>query len=251
MPGSHAALTGRMMFDHKGIDYKRTDLLPAASWPVLKACRFPELTVPAAIIDGERIQGSKKLVRELERRRPEPPLFPQDPEAREAVEEAETFGDEILQQRVREIFLWAVGKDRSGLAGYLEGGKIGMPLKLAQLTAGPFIALDARVRGANDENVRAALEDFPGLLQQVDDWIEAGVLGTPELNAADLQIAPSICLAMTLDDLRPFIEGRPAGRYARQVVPHYPGRTPPVLPDEWLEPLRQETKNDARRGQER
>ena len=25
MPGSHAALTGRMMFDYKGIDYKRTE----------------------------------------------------------------------------------------------------------------------------------------------------------------------------------------------------------------------------------
>ena len=30
-----------------------------------------------------------------------------------------------------------------------------------------------------------------------------------------------------------------AGQHARQVVPQYPGRTPPVLPDEWLEPLRQ------------
>jgi hypothetical protein len=57
------------------------------------------------------------------------------------------------------------------------------------------------------------------------------------LNAADLQIAPSVRLAMSLDDLRPFIEGRPAAGHAEKVVPHYPGRTPKVLPEEWLEPL--------------
>ena len=45
MPGSHAALTGQLLFEHKGIDYKRTDLLPVVSWVVLKALRFPALTV--------------------------------------------------------------------------------------------------------------------------------------------------------------------------------------------------------------
>lgn len=238
MPGSHAALTGKMMLDHKGIDYKRTDLLPAAAWPVLKAFRFPDLTVPAAIIDGERVQGSRTIARELERRRPEPPLFPADPGQREAVEQAEAFGDEVLQQRVREIFLWSVGKDRSGLAGYLEGGKIGMPHRLAQLTAGPFIALDARARGATDENVQAAIEALPGLLERVEAWIDAGVLGGDRRNVADLQIAPSLRLAMTLEDLRPFIAGRAAGEYARTVVPHYAGHVPPVLPEGWLQPLR-------------
>jgi hypothetical protein len=33
------------------------------------------------------------------------------------------------------------------------------------------------------------------------------------------------------------IEGRPAGRLATRIVEHFPGRTPPVLPPEWLEPL--------------
>ena len=37
MPGSHAATTGELLFQQKGIDYKRTDLLPVVSWLVLKA----------------------------------------------------------------------------------------------------------------------------------------------------------------------------------------------------------------------
>lgn len=237
MPGSHAALAGRMMLDLKGIDYKRIDLLPAASWPVLKAFRFPEVTVPAAIIDGERVQGSRTLARALERLAPEPPLFPAAPAARAAVEEAEAFGDEVVQQRVREIFLWSLGRDRSGLTGYLEGGRIGMPHRLARLTAGPSIALDARARGANDDNVRSALAVFPTMLDRIEAWITAGVLGGERVNAADLQIATSLRLAMTLQDLRPHLEGRPAGAYAERIVPHYPGHTPSCLPEEWLEPL--------------
>lgn len=141
MPGSHAATTGQLLFDHKGISYKRTDLLPVVSWVVLKALRFPEVTVPAATVDGERVQGTRAIARELERRKPQPPLFPDDAVRRRAVEEAERFGDEELQQRVREIFLWSARKDRSGLVGYLEGAKIGIPHRVAASTAGPFIAL--------------------------------------------------------------------------------------------------------------
>jgi glutathione S-transferase len=237
IPGSHAATTGQLLFDHKGIDYKRTDLLPVVSWIVLKALRFPDVTVPAAKLDGERVQGTRAIAHVLERRKPDPPLFPDDPERRRAVEEAERFGDEELQQRVREIFLWSTRRDRSGLVGYLEGAKIGMPHRLAAMTAGPFIALDARSRGATDENVRRAIAGFPRMLQRIDDWIEEGVLGGEHPNAADLQIAPSLRLAMSLDDLRPAIEGRPAGRLATRIVKHFPGRTPPVLPREWLEPI--------------
>jgi len=238
MPGSHAATTGQLLFDHKGIDYKRTDLLPVISWVVLKALRFPEVTVPAATIDGQKVQGTRAIAHELDRRQPEPPLFPADPERRREVEEAERFGDEELQQRVREIFLWSARRDRSGLVGYLEGSKIGMPHALAAKTAAPFIALDARSRGATDENVRRAIAGLPGMLQRIDDWIAEGILGGEPPNAADLQIAPSLRLAMSLDDLRPTIEGRPAGQLATRIVPHFPGRTPAVLPPEWLEPLR-------------
>ena len=64
------------------------------------------------------------------------------------------------------------------------------------------------------------------------------MLNGEQLNAADFQIAPSIGLAMTLEDLRPAIEGRPAGELARRVVPAYPGHTPPSFPPAWLGPLR-------------
>jgi glutathione S-transferase len=103
--------------------------------------------------------------------------------------------------------------------------------------AGPFIALDARSHEATDDNVRCDISNLPGILQRIDDWIADGVLGGEELNAADFQIAPSLRLAMSFDDLRPAIENRPASELALRVVPQYPGRIPPVLPAAWLEPL--------------
>ena len=46
---------------------------------------------------------------------------------------------------------------------------------------------------------------------------------------------------MTLDDLRPAIESRPAGALAKRVVPDYPGKAPPILPPAWLQQLRDAT----------
>jgi glutathione S-transferase len=241
IPASHPSICAALMLEHKGIDYKRTDLMPVISKVALRAMRFPGNTVPAIKIDGKRVQGSREIARELERLRPEPALFPADAEERAAVEEAERFGDEELQHPIRQLLWWTIKKDKAPLRSYSEGAKLGVPIDLAMLTAAPIIALSSRFNEATDENVRRDLAGLPALLQRVDDWIAAGVLNGEQLNAADFQIAPSIGLAMTLDDLRPAIEGRPAAELAKRVVPSYPGKTPPILPPAWLQPLRSET----------
>ena len=238
IPGSHPSVAVQLMLEHKGIPYKRTDLMPVVSKGVLRALGFPGKTVPALKIEGDKIQGSRPIARELERLRPEPPLFPADPEQRAAVEEAERFGDEELQHPIRQLLWWGFKQDRYPMASYSEGAKLGVPINLAVKTGAPLVALSARFNGADDASARDALAKLPGLLDKVDAWVEAGVLGGEQLNAADFQIAPSIGLMMTLDDLRPLIENRPAGALARRVVPSYPGRMPAVLPAQWLDPLR-------------
>jgi len=237
IPASHPSIAAALMLEHKGIPYKRTDLLPVISKGVLRAVGFPGVTVPAIKIDGKRVQGSRPIARELDRLRPDPPLLPADPEKRVAVEEAERFGDEELQHPIRQILWWGIKRDKAPLRSYSEGAKIGMPIGLAMKTAAPIVALSARFNEADDENVKRDLAALPGLLQKVDDWIAAGVLGGEQLNAADFQIAPSLGLALTMADLRPAIENRPAGQLAKRIVPDYPGHTPPILPAEWLSPL--------------
>jgi len=234
IPGSHPSYAAALMLEHKGIPFKRTDLMPVVSKGVLRMVGFPGITVPALKIDGDKVQGSRQIARELERLRPEPPLLPADAEKRVAVEAAESFGDEELQQPIRQLLWWGFKQDKEPLRSYSEGAKLGVPIGLAVKTGGPLVALSARFNEASDENAKAAAAKLPALLDRVDAWIEDGTLGGDQLNAADFQIAPSIGLALTLDDLKPMIETRPAGALARRVVPHYPGRMPAVLPAEWL-----------------
>jgi glutathione S-transferase len=238
IPASHPATAVMLMLDYKGIPYKRTDLMPGIHKAALTALRFPAKTVPAMKVDGRKVQGSREIARELDRLQPDPPLFPADPELRTAVEQAERFGDDDLQAPVRRILWNAVKRDRSVMRGYAEGAKLGVPIGLAVKTAGPVVAYAASYNEASDANVRHDLAALPGMLQRIDDWCEAGVLNGEQLNVADFQIAPSIALAMTLQDLRPLIADRPAGRLATRLAPDYPGDTPPILPQAWLEPLR-------------
>jgi glutathione S-transferase len=241
LPASHPAFTARLMLEHKGVEYKRTDLMPVISKGVLRAVGFPGVTVPALKIDGRKVQGSREIAQELERLVPEPPLFPADPEKRAAVEEAERWGEEVLQPPMRQILWWTFKRDKRTMPSYSEGAKLGVPVSVAMKTAAPVIAISARVNESDDDAVRNTLVAFPDMLRKVDDWIAAGVLGGDQPNAADFQIATTLRLAMTLDDLRPAIENRPGGQLAKRIAPDYPGHTPPVLPPAWLEPLRAAT----------
>jgi glutathione S-transferase len=239
IPGSHPAMAARLMLEHKGVEYRRVDLMPVISKPVVRVLGFRGATVPALKLDGRRIQGSRPIARELERLRPEPPLFPGEPERRTAVEEAERWGDEVLQGSTRRSLWNALGRDPPSIGTYAQGARLGIPIGLAVKAAAPIIAASVRLNRASDENVRADLAALPGTLERIDDWIADGVLGGEALNAADFQIATSLRLMMTLDDARPAIEARPAGEHARRVVPDFPGRVGPVFPAPWLEPLRE------------
>jgi glutathione S-transferase len=237
IPGSHPSRTVMRMLEIKGIPYKRVDLMPVISKGRLRMAGFPGITVPALKIDGRKVQGSREIARELDRVQPEPPLLPADPDKLAAVEQAEAWGDETLQPVSRRVLWNALRRDRAPLASYSEGARLGVPIGLAVKTGAPLVALAARLNEATDENVRADLAALPGMLQRIDDWIAEGVLGGEELNAADLQIATSVRLLMTLQDLREPIASRPAGELAMRVVADYPGDAPPVLPAAWLEPI--------------
>jgi glutathione S-transferase len=234
IPGSHPATTAALMLDFKVIAYKRTDLMPVISKGVLRAAGFPRVTVPALKIEGEKIQGSREISRALDRIQPDPPLFPADPDKRAAVEDAERFGDEELQHPIRQLLWWGFKHDKENLRSYSEGAKMGVPVGLAIKTGGPLVALSARINEANDDTARAALAALPDLLDRVDAYVADGTIGGEQPNAADFQIATSIGLALTLDDLKPVIEPRPAAALAHRLVPHYPGHTPPILPPAWL-----------------
>lgn len=237
IPGSHPSVTAQLMLERKGLDYKRVDLIPMVAKPILRALRFPNATVPALKLDGRRVQGSRAIARALDELQPQPALLPDGVGQRRAIREAERWGDQVLQPVPRRAVWWAIRTDPSSLGSFAEGARLGVPVGLAIKTAPPIIWAAARYNRASGDAVRGDLAALPGMLDQVDRWIEEGVLGGEEPNAADFQIATSLRLLLCMEDLRPAIEGRPAGELARRLVPHFPGRVGPVFPREWLEPL--------------
>jgi glutathione S-transferase len=200
---------------------------------------FSGTRVPAVKLDGRRVQGTRPLARALDELRPDPALFPTDPELRRKVEEAERWGDEVLQEIPRRLsFSSPIRRNRSDFESFFEGRLLGMSPRMAMATAAPLLAANARLNHATDDAVRADLAELPGMLDKVDALIEEGVIGGGRPNAADFQIAPSVRLLLCFEDVRPSIEGRPAARLAREVAPDYPGHVRAALPAEWLAPLR-------------
>jgi glutathione S-transferase len=227
-------MAGRLMLEHKGIDYRRRDLVAVVSRPILRLVGFDGITVPAIKLNGDRLQGTTTISRALDELVPEPPLFPADPERRTAVERAEAWGDEVLQPVPRRLAWAALSRDRSGVRSFLEGARLAIPTGLAAGTSAPVIARARRIYGVTDDVVRADLAALPGMLDRVDELIGEGVIGGAVRNAADYQVATSVRLLLVFDDLREAIERRPAGSLAREVVPEFPGRVPPAFPAEWL-----------------
>jgi glutathione S-transferase len=241
IPASHPVYATTLMLRAKGVPYRRIDLPQWFHRGLLRALRFPGTTVPALVLDGRRLQTTPTIARALEQLRPEPPLLPADPERRARVEEIETWCDGDFQQLGRRLVYWGLARQGSAIGSYLEGSKLVIPLPLAKPLAPLIVRILRRDHRARDEAVRADLAALPGLLDRIDGWIADGLLGGDQPNAADFQIAAAIGLAMTLRDLRPAVAARPAGAHSRRYVPEYPGDIPPILPPEWLEPLRPTT----------
>ena len=102
-PPSHSA---RLMLEPRGSITGRSGCSRGCIRLSLRTRGFRGGTVPAIKIDGRKLQQSRAISRALEELQPEPALFPADPEQRLAVEEAERWGDEILQDVPRRIVRW-------------------------------------------------------------------------------------------------------------------------------------------------
>jgi glutathione S-transferase len=228
-PGSHPSMAARLMLEHKGISYKRRDLVAAVHKPALRALRFQAATVPAMKLDGRRIQGTRNIAQALDELQAEPALLPSDPQPRAAVEEAERWADQVLQPVPRRLAWWAMKRDRSGVRSFLEGARLGIPTGVAVATAGPIISTAARLNKASDDSAIADLRALPGLLDRVDELIAQGVIGGEAPSVADFQIATSVRLLLCFEDLRPLLEGRPAKDHAVRLCPDFPGRIGQVL----------------------
>ena len=240
--GSHACRTAMLTLEHKRIPYRTVELLTGPHPFSVRARGFAGHhspirdvdgdthrtlagmdrlgTVPALRLDDQKIQANLEITRFLERIQPQPSLFPSDSAQRQAVEEAERWGNDVLQMTARRIVL--------------AGGLHGLDAFYARANTGrlgPLLARNESVRAisnwtaarlifrASTTREQGLLAQLPALLDSVDRWIDAGVLNGATLNAADLMIAPSLALLAYRLDVRPQIDARPAGELLQRVLP--------------------------------
>jgi glutathione S-transferase len=226
VPGSHPSATAAKALEIKGIPYEQVVIVPILHKAVLKA-RFGGTTAPSLRFeDGEKVVGSRAIIDALETRQPDPPLRPAGGQERRSVEDAEEWGDQVLQPLARRVTWWALTQEPAAQLSYLGDARLFPPTpKVAARLAGrPVAWAERRFHGSTEVTVRADLAHLPSHLDRIDRWIEEGVLGGDAPNAADLQIASSLRLLLTLDDLREAIDARPAGALARRLFGEYPGR---------------------------
>jgi len=230
---SHPARASRLMLELKGIEADVVDLIPGMHPVQLRAARFRGGTVPALKVDGTRVQGSVPISRFLEDLEPQPPLFPAGPKPRQAVEEAEAWGERELQPVPRRIFRWGTVRDRGLRRWVAELSGIPAPDAAATLNA-PVARRFARLSEASDERVRADLEALPAMLDRVDGWIAEGTLGGAQVNAADCQIASTVRVLLAYEDLQLMLRDRPSAELATRLFPDYPEPIPLRLPAGWI-----------------
>jgi glutathione S-transferase len=84
------------------------------------------------------------------------------------------------------------------------------------------------VGSATEQEMMAGL---PAMLDRIDGWIDEGVLGGPQLNAADFMVAPSLALILYRPDVMPLFAGRPALELVDRLLPEPADKTVSALAD--------------------
>jgi len=234
LPGSHPCDAVEAALRLKGIRFRRVDLLPIV--PLLAGpLLYGGGTVPGMRIGRERLVGSRPIMRRLDALAAEPPLLPAaGEEAREQVLEAERWGDEVLQPVPRRLIDAAFLRAPASIESYAGDAKLPVPRPLLRASLPLTARAMALKNRAGDAAARADLIALPGLLDRVDAWVQEGILGGEQPNAADLQIGSSIRLLASIGDIAPLV----AGRRCERLVAYFPplaGSVPAgALPPEWL-----------------
>lgn len=225
IPMSHPVISARLMLAHKGVAVRERELVAGLHPAMLAAHGFRPTTVPAVrFADGRRVQGSLAISTHLDREVPGgAPLYPDAPAARAAVEEAELWGEQVLQPVPRRMIRRCMA-DSLALRQWFAREATPFPApRVSGAVLTPTVLLFARMAGA-DRAQRAADEaGLDALLHHVDALVQDGVLGGETPNAADFQIAPSLRFLGAFAHLRDRVRAHgPAWSLAQRIAPAYP-----------------------------
>src|SRR3954452_10046929 len=178
--GSHPCAAIEKDLELKGVPYKVFEWTPPTH-AIGQRLIFGARTVPGIRFDdGERVLGSRAIMSELDRRVPEPLLYPDD-----QVREADRWGEQVFQPVARRIIWPAFAKDPVALHSFQQGSRLpALPLPVIKALAPGIARIERRMNGASDDAMRDDLAALPEHLNRIDAWIAGGGLEGDGLNAA-------------------------------------------------------------------
>jgi glutathione S-transferase len=213
---SHYNEKARWALDYKSVAHVRRAPPPMMhtlwAYAMTRTATFPVLA-----LNGEKIGDSTRIIETLERRYPEPPLYPSDDAERRRALELEEFFDEELGPHIRRAVFAEVTRDPTALA-LAAAPRAGRATHLAFRTTAPAVGPVLRMRfGIKPETAERGREKTHAALDRVAAELgPSGYLVGDAFTVADLTAA-----ALLMPLVRPpEAEYLPAGPY------------PPAV-DEW------------------
>jgi glutathione S-transferase len=193
---SHYNEKARWALDYKRVPHVRRAAVPGRHSAIAKKLTGGT-TLPVLVLDGEAIGDSTRIIEALERRCPEPPLYPGDPDERRRALEIEDFFDEQLGSHVRLLVIHHMLPDGNLMLGAFVPDLKGIR-RLAARAAFPRLrprlaadfAINDRSVALAYEKLRAAGERFRAELQP------SGYLVADTFTVADLTLAALLAPAV-------------------------------------------------------
>jgi glutathione S-transferase len=230
----------RWALDYKGIPHIRRAAVPGRHAKLARRLTGKS-TFPVLVLDGEAIGDSTRIIEALERRRPEPPLYPADPAQRREALELEEFFDEELGAYSRLLALHSVLPDPnlmlSTFTPDLKGGRRVVARATYPLIRRRVVAdfeIDERSVALAEEKCREACRRFRAELGS------SGYLVGDRFTVADLTLAALIAPLVApeqfpypqpqrghprLAHVRDLLEEHGAGEWTREVYARHRGES--------------------------
>lgn len=211
---SHFSEKARWALAWKGVEHERREPPPGSHMLfALWWSRGETKTFPVLQMDGERLLESSDIIAALEKKYPEPPLYPDDPVDRRKALDLEAHFDEHLGPDVR-LYGWHHLRKDKELLGEVTAAELGPLGGFAPARAGASALISTfanlRFRVAGEDAEAAARQKVAAGLEMIEAELGEGeYLVGDRFSVADLTAA-SLLYPLVLPPEGPsLIKGRP------------------------------------------
>jgi glutathione S-transferase len=186
----------RWALDFKGVEYRLKEAPPGLH-PLWARRLGGGRTFPLLVIDDLAIGDSTKIIEELERRHPDPPLYPHDAAERSRALELEDYFDEELGRDVRRLAMDAVRRNPDLAAAAIAPRASSYQRRAVALAIRPFGVAVRRYYDVSPASLERARERIRATLVRFQSELRpSGYLVGEQFSVADLTFAALIGTAV-------------------------------------------------------